>query len=87
MSVQVSPPSLVFQSPLLPPPAAKPHGKRCAFQSAAYRMRGLAGSTPKSMAPVLSSTNNTFFQVFPPSCERNTPRVAFGPNAWPMAAT
>src|SRR6266849_2327635 len=87
MAVQVSPPSVLFHNPLEPPPAENPHGKRCAFHSAAYSTRGFAGSRAKSMAPVASSTNSTFAHVLPPSLERNTPRVGFRPKAWPMAAT
>ena len=30
-SVQVSPPSVVFHNPLLPPPASIPHGERWNF--------------------------------------------------------
>src|SRR5205809_6686313 len=43
MSVQVSPPSPVFQSPLLPPPAAKPHGKRSEERRVGKECRGGGG--------------------------------------------
>src|SRR5260370_10416956 len=87
MSVQVSPPSVLFHSPLAPPPAENPHGKRCAFHIAPYSTLAFAGSRTRSMAPVASSTNSTFAHVFPPSLERNTPRGGLRPKAWPMAAT
>src|SRR4051812_35896451 len=86
-SVQVSPPSMLFHSPLFPPPALNPHGKRWNLHIAAYRILALVGSMARSMAPVLSSTKSTFCHVLPPSRERNTPRVGLGPNAWPNAAT
>src|SRR5271170_6766520 len=50
-------------------------------------MWGFEGSNVRSMAPVLLSLKRTFFQVLPPSLERNTPRVSLGPYAWPIAAT
>src|SRR5450432_1790608 len=50
-------------------------------------MRGLVGSMARSLAPVCSLTNRTFFQVLPPSGDRKTPRSSFGPQAWPWAAT
>ena len=87
MSLQLSPPSVLFHRPLFPPPAENPHGKRWVFHSAAYKIRGFAGSSARSIAPVESSTNSTFCHVVPPSAERNTPRVGLGPKAWPIAAT
>src|SRR5215204_3663050 len=87
ISVQLSPPSVVFQSPLRPPPWFRLHGVRWNFHIDANRIRGLVGSIVRSIAPVESSRNRTFFHVRPPSVVRNTPRSALGPNAWPMAAT
>src|SRR2546421_11983099 len=48
MAVQVAPPSRVFHKPLLPPPAAKPHGNRWRFHLAAYSPRGLARCKTRS---------------------------------------
>src|SRR6185437_929703 len=48
---------------------------------------GLPGCIARSATPVRSSTYRTFFQVFPPSVVRNTPRSAFGPQACPSAPT
>src|SRR5690242_1699468 len=87
MSVQLSPPSLLFHRPLLPPPAEKPHGKRWLFHIAAYSTRGFVASRARSIAPVESSTYSTLLQVLPPSFERNTPRIGLGPKACPIAAT
>src|SRR5207237_1270849 len=70
MSVHVSPPSLDFHSPLFPPPAVIPHGKRWMRHIAANRMRGFAGSIARSIAPVESSTNSTCRHVLPPSVVR-----------------
>src|SRR4029077_18945936 len=56
MSVQVSPPSPLFHSPLLPPPAEKPQGNRWLFHMAAYSTRGFVASRARSIAPVESST-------------------------------
>src|SRR2546422_627299 len=41
-------------------------------------MRGLPGTITRSVAPVVSLTNNTFCHVLPPSALRNTPRSGFG---------
>ena len=83
ISFQVSPPSVVFHMPLRPPPGSCTTA--CAGTSTSTR-RGCAGwwGRCQVVAPVESSTNSTFFHVFPPSVVRNTPRSAFGPNAWPM---
>src|SRR3982750_2290585 len=85
-SFHVSPPSVVFHSPLRPPPAFIPHGVRWNFHIDANRMRGFVGSIVRSIAPVESLRKSTFFHDFPPSADRKTPRSALGPNAWPMAA-
>ena len=87
ISFQVSPPSIVFHRPLRPPPAFIPHGVRWNLHIDANRMRGFDGSMVRSVAPVESLRKSTFFHVLPPSVVRNTPRSAFGPNAWPIAAT
>ena len=58
-----------------------PHGERWNFHIDANRMRGFVGSIDRSVAPVESLMNSTFFQLLPPSVVRNTPRSAFGPNA------
>src|SRR5260370_26903454 len=50
-------------------------------------MRGFVGSSSKAIAPVLSLANRILSHVLPPSLDRNTPRVALGPNAWPSTAT
>ena len=86
-SVHVSPPSVLFQSPLRPAPASIPQGVRWNFHILAYRMRGLVTSIDRSAAPVLSSRNSTFFHETPPSVVRNTPRSGLGPNACPSAVT
>src|SRR5436190_23891290 len=86
-SFHVSPPSVVFHSPLRPPPEFIPHGVRWNFHIDANRMRGFVGSIVRSIAPVESLRNSTFLHVLPPSVVRNTPRSAFGPKAWPIAAT
>jgi hypothetical protein len=86
ISRHVSPPSTLFQMPLRPPPAIMLHGVRWNFHIAAKRIRGFVGSIARSMAPVLSLMKSTFCHVLPPSEERNTPRSALGPKAWPMAA-
>jgi hypothetical protein len=54
---------------------------------AANSLFGLPGSVARSAAPVRGSTYSTFLQVLPPSVVLNTPRSAFSPHAWPMAAT
>src|SRR3954463_13778650 len=50
-------------------------------------MRGFAGSMARSTAPAESERNSTLSHVLPPSLDRNTPRSALGPNAWPSTAT
>src|SRR3954462_9283731 len=86
-SFHVSPPAGGFPSPLRPPPAFIPHGVRWNFHIDANRMREFVGSIVRSIAPVESFRKSTFFHDRPPSVVRNTPRSAFGPNAWPIAAT
>ncbi len=55
------------------------HGSRPCSHIAAYMMRGLVASIDSSAAPVLSSTQSTFFHVAPPSVDLNTPRSGDGP--------
>ena len=86
-SVQVSPPSVVFQSPLRPEPASIPHGLRWNFHVLAKRMRGFVGSRLRSATPVLSFTYSTFFHDLPPSVVRKTPRSLLGPKACPSDET
>ena len=81
ISVQLSPPSVDLKTPLPAPPDTSSQGRRTACQSPAYRIRGLTGSSARSIAPVLSFRYRTLSHVLPPSLVRNTPRVAFGPNA------
>src|SRR5260370_29134880 len=50
-------------------------------------MRGCVGSSSKAIAPVLSLADRILSHVLPPSLDRNPPRVALGPNAWPSTAT
>src|SRR5260370_10171606 len=87
MSFQLSPPSPDFQMPLRAPPEMSSQGRRTACQKPAYRMRGFVGSSSKAIAPVLSLGSRILPHVLPPSLDRNTPRVALGPNAWPSTAT
>src|SRR5215211_4038099 len=86
ISFHVSPPSVLFHSPLRPPPAFMPHGVRWNFYIDADRIRGFVGSMVRSIAPVESLRYSTLRHVLPPSVVRKTPRSAFGPNAWPIAA-
>src|ERR1051325_8614115 len=74
-------------SPLGPTPAEKPQGNRWLFHMAANSTRGFVASRARSIAPVESSTYSTLLQLRPPSVDRNTPRVALGPKACPIAAT
>src|SRR6267378_2746678 len=78
ISFQVSPPSVDLKSPDRGPPLDMYDGPRRACQIAAYRMRGLAGSMARSIAPAESERNRILSQVLPPSFERNTPRSGFG---------
>src|SRR5512146_3504999 len=75
-SVHVSPPSVDLNRPLQRPPLVNPHGVRCACHKAAYRTRGLDGSSTTSIAPALSDLKRIFCPASPPSPERNTPRAA-----------
>ena len=84
---QLTPPSVERYRPLPGPPLEKFHGWRSACHSAAYTILESCGSNVTSMAPVRSSFASTFVQVLPPSAVRKTPRSAFGPKAWPSAAT
>src|SRR5437773_8491557 len=83
ISVQVSPPSVDLNSPLPGPPLDICHDTRYASQSAAYITFGLFRSIARSIAAVLLSRNRTFFQVFPPSADLNTPRSGLGAAGWP----
>src|SRR5205823_2728835 len=72
----------------------KYHGRTMNFWSALMRSQLAPPSSERKMpplesaiAPVESSTYNTLLQVLPPSVERNTPRIALGPKACPIAAT
>src|ERR1041385_8150735 len=76
---QVLPPSVDLK---MPPPGPFDgwyvyHGGRRVFQSVAYTTCELVGSITTSTAPMLSFLKRTFVQVFPPSCERYTPRSRF----------
>ena len=69
--VQLSPPSVLFQIPLPAPPERTIHGIRWWSQKAAYRMRGLAGSIDRSLAPLVALVPaSTSAQVAPPSVLR-----------------
>src|SRR6185312_56624 len=85
--VHVSPPSVERQSPLPFPPFSRFHGKRRTCHMPAKSTLGLPGCITRSLVPVVSFTNNTFFHVLPPSVVRNTPRSALGFHTLPMAAT
>src|SRR5438270_8509925 len=85
--VQVSPPSAERYRPLPGPPDSIVHGLRTACHIPAKRILGFDWSNWMSIAPVLSSTYRMRCQFLPPSRERNTPRVWFGPKGWPRAAT
>src|SRR6266850_2261045 len=63
------------------------HGGLRVCHRAARIVFELPGSNARSIAPVFSSWNRIFCQLFPPSLERKTPRSAFGPYACPSAAT
>src|SRR4051794_14063605 len=77
-SVQWSPPSVVFHSPLPLPPDESSHGVRPACQNPAYSTFGLFGSMTRSTTPVESLRKRIFSHVLPPSFERNTPRSGLG---------
>ena len=70
ISVHVSPASVDFQRPLLPPPASIPHAVRWNFHIEAKMMRGLEGSIEISLPPVESLMKRIFFHDFPPSIVR-----------------
>src|SRR2546430_12737776 len=70
MSVQLSPPSGDFQSPLRPPPDCIPQGKRWNFYMAAQLMRGFVGSSEGSVAAVGSLRKSIRFNVLSPSVVR-----------------
>ena len=87
ISLQLSPPSMDFHSPLRPLPDVMPQGKRWNFHIAAKRMRGLVGSSERSVAPVESLRKRMRFHDLPPSIVLKTPRSELGPKACPIAAT
>ena len=64
---QVSPPSIDLYNPEFLPPDSIIQGKRRCCHIAAYRILGLFMSIDREEAPVMVSTNNTFFHDFPPS--------------------
>src|SRR5438270_10891817 len=82
----VAPSSPERYKPLPGPPLVKPHGVRCASQSAANKMCGLLGSNTNSIAPVLLFLKRTLSHFLPPSFQRHTPRISFGPEPYPTAA-
>src|SRR5687767_9894744 len=87
ISVHVSPPSVVLNTPEPAPPETSCHGRRCACQKPAYRTLGLLGSITRSTMPVESFRKRILSQVLPPSFERKTPRSGFEPYTWPSAPT
>src|SRR5687768_4193049 len=86
MFVQVSPPSVLFQSPLPSPPLSRLYGVRISRQVPAYITSGLPYSIDSSLAPVWLFTYKTRRQFFPPSVVLYTPRISFGPNRCPITA-
>src|SRR5689334_22871840 len=87
ISVQCSPPSVLLNSPEPGPPDDIWYSLRYASHIAAYITFGLLRSMEMSIAPVLSSRKSTFFHVFPPSVDLNTPRSALGTAYLPKLAT
>src|SRR3954453_8729322 len=86
-SFHVSPPSVDFHSAEPSPPLSKKYAPRLKRHVDAYRMRGFDGSMFRSTAPESRLTKRIRSQFLPPSRERYTPRMSFGPNACPSAAT
>src|SRR5437763_9812981 len=87
ISVQWSPPSVVLNIPLPFPPDESSQGVRPACHRPAYKTLGLFGSIARSTTPVESSLKRIFSHVFPPSCERKTPRSGLGAHTCPKAPT
>src|SRR5581483_1444157 len=85
--VHVTPPSVERHTPLFGPPSSNIHGRLVACHVEANSTSGLFGSITSAATPVLSSTNNVFVHVLPPSVVRNTPRSLFGPHACPCTPT
>src|SRR5436190_20017478 len=83
ISVQLSPPSVDFHIPEFGPPEFSSHGLRYTCQNPAYSTFALLGSITRSTTPAESPRERILSHVLPPSFERYTPRVEFGPNAWP----
>src|SRR4051812_45935208 len=76
----------------MPPPAPfvgeyVNHGGRRVFHSPAYTTFEFVGSITTSTAPTSRPLNSTFCQLFPPSCERKTPRSSLAAYRCPIAAT
>src|SRR4051812_39320258 len=70
-----------------PLPTYPSNSSRFRSHSPASSALGSNGSIRRSIAPVRSSTNSTFFHVLPPSSVLKTPRSSFGPHTRPIAAT
>src|ERR1700682_3412803 len=85
--VHVSPPSMLFHSPLPGPPPTYVYGRRSRWNDAAYITFGFDGSKMTSVNPVCVSMFLTFFQVRPPSVVLNNPRSPPAPPSGPAAAT
>src|SRR5437660_368779 len=62
-------------------------GLRCPCHKQANTTLGLLGCNSKSAPPAVSEMYRIFFQLFPPSLLRNTPRSVFATNGFPSAAT
>src|SRR6185437_4203105 len=75
---QVLPPSCERQMPPSVLPLTCVYGLRCSVHMPAYSTFGLDGSIAMSLAPVVSLTYSTLFQVLPASVVMNTPRVSLG---------
>src|SRR6266567_47935 len=76
-SVQVLPPSVVFQSALPGPPLLRKYGPRTRCQLAANSTSGFDGCIATSMKPAWGDTNLLSCQVCPPSVVLYRPRSAF----------
>ncbi len=87
ISVHVSPPSVLLNSPLPGPPDDIWYSLRYASHNEAYSTLGLLRSMTMSMAPDLSSRKRTRRQVLPPSVLLKTPRSWLGTEYFPNDAT
>src|SRR5690242_2642263 len=85
--VHVSPPSVDLYSREPEPVGMPPKLLRWRVYVDARMTRGFVGSNATSLAPVFSSTYNTFFHVRPPSVVLKSPRSGLGPRMLPCAAT